>query len=57
MFEMREVSPGFFSLTLPLPPGRFQYVFIHRGEAVPDPANLRRLYRPDGRAVSEAVVH
>jgi hypothetical protein len=57
MFEMREVSPGFFSLTLPSPPGRFQYVFFHRGEPVPDPANMRRLYRRDGRVVSEAIVH
>ena len=57
MYELREVSPGFFTLTLPLPPGRFQYVFFHRGEPVPDPSNMRRLYRRDGRAVSEAVVY
>ena len=57
MYELREVSPGFFTLTLPLPPGRFQYVFFHRGEPIPDPANMRRLYRRDGRAVSEAIVY
>jgi len=57
MYELREASPGFFTLTLPLPPGRFQYVFFHRGETVPDPANMRRLYRRDGRAVSEAIVY
>jgi len=57
MYELREVSPGFFTLTLPLPPGRFQYVFFHRGEPIPDPSNMRRLYRRDGRAVSEAIVY
>jgi len=57
MYELREVSPGFFTLTLPLPPGRFEYVFFHRGEPVPDPANMRRLYTRGGRAVSEAVVN
>ena len=57
MYELREVSPGFFTLTLPLPPGRFQYVFFHRGEPIPDPSNMRRLYTRDGRAVSEAIVY
>jgi len=57
MYELREVSPGFYTLTLPLPPGRFQYVFFHRGEPIPDPANMRRLYSREGRVVSEAVVY
>ena len=57
MYELREVSPGFYTLSLPLAPGRFQYVFFHRGEPIPDPSNARRLYSRDGRVVSEAFVH
>jgi len=57
MFPLRETSPGFFTLTLPLPPGRFQYAFFHRGEQFPDPANMRRLYSREGRVVSEAIVY
>ena len=56
MYELRETSPGFYTLTLPLPPGSFQYVFFHRGEQIPDPANPKKLYTRDGRIVSEAAV-
>ena len=56
MYELRETSPGFYNLTLPLPPGSHQYVFFHRGEWHPDPANAKMLYRSDGKIVSEAVV-
>jgi len=56
MYELRETSPGFYTLTLPLPPGNFQYVFFHRGQQVYDPANLRRLYTRYGRVVSVATV-
>ena len=54
MYELREQSPGLYTLTLPLPPGSFQYVFFHRGERIPDPDNTRRLYTRDGKIVSEA---
>lgn len=57
MYELRETSPGFYTLSLPLPPGTYQYVFFHRGEIIPDPANPRRLYNREGRIVSEAVVY
>ena len=56
MYELRETSPGFYTLTLPLPPGRFQYVFFHRGEAIHDPANPKSLYSREGIIVSEAEV-
>ena len=56
MYELQELSPGFYTLVLPLPPGTFQYVFFHRGERSPDPANSRRLYSRDGKIVCEAVV-
>jgi len=56
MYELREISPGFYTLTLPLPPGNFQYVFFHRGEQVPDPENPKRLYSREGRVISEGQV-
>jgi hypothetical protein len=56
MYELREISPGFYTLTLPLPPGNFQYVFFHRGEQVPDPENPKKLYSREGRIVSEGQV-
>jgi len=56
MYEMQETSPGFYTLTLPLPPGTFQYVFFQRGEQIPDRLNAKSIYTRDGRIVSEAVV-
>jgi hypothetical protein len=57
MYELRETSPGLYTLTLPLSPGRFQYVFFHRGEQVTDPGNPVRLFTREGNTVSEAIVH
>ncbi|MCX7949122.1 MAG: glycogen-binding domain-containing protein [Treponemataceae bacterium] len=56
MYELEEVSPGFYLLTLPLPPGKYQYVFFYRGERVLDPNNPRKVYTRDGRTASEAIV-
>jgi len=56
MYELRETSPGFYTLTLPLPAGVFQYVFFHRGEQIPDPANPRIRYTREGLMVSEAEI-
>jgi hypothetical protein len=56
MYELREISPGFYTLILPLPPGNFQYLFFQRGEHVPDPENPKRLYNREGRAISEGQV-
>jgi hypothetical protein len=56
MYELRETRSGFYTLTRPLPPGSFQYVFFHRGEEIPDPVNTRRIYLKNGRIVTEASV-
>jgi len=56
MYHLKEVSPGVYSLTLPLPSGSFQYVFFHRGRQIPDPENPRRLYSREGRITSEGIV-
>ncbi|TFG83765.1 MAG: hypothetical protein E4H20_04790 [Spirochaetales bacterium] len=54
--EMLETTPGYYKLSLDLPPGDYYYVFIYRGERVPDPLNRRLLYGSDGRAVSAITV-
>jgi hypothetical protein len=56
MYELRETSPGLYTLILPLPPGVYHYVFFHRGERILDPNNRRRGYTKDGKAASLAVV-
>jgi hypothetical protein len=56
MYEMRETRPGHYALTLPLPPGTYQYVFIHRGQRILDPYNHNRAYTAEGIAATEAVV-
>ena len=56
MYEMREGPAGVYTITIPLPPGTYQYVFFHRGERYVDPYNPRRSYARDGSAASEIVV-
>ncbi|GHV54250.1 hypothetical protein AGMMS49579_14470 [Spirochaetia bacterium] len=56
MYELVENPAGTYSLTIPLPPGIYQYVFFHRGERYLDPYNFRRAYAKDGTTASEAVI-
>jgi len=56
MFELKEGPAGTYTLTLPLPPGAYQYAFYHRGQRLLDPHNGRRAYLRDGSTVSEIVV-
>jgi hypothetical protein len=56
MYELREETPGRYSLALPLPPGTYRYAFFHRGERVLDPHNPRKVYTKDGNTVSEVDV-
>ena len=56
MYELRETSFGRYTLSLPLPPGTYQYAFFHRGERRLDPNNSRRVYTREGKAASEATV-
>ena len=56
MYELREFPEGVYSITIPLPPGTYQYVFYHRGQRYVDPYNPRRIYARDGNAASEIVV-
>ena len=56
MYELKEGPLGVYSLTLPLPPGKYQYVFYHRGKRYIDPYNPRRIYAKDGSAASEIII-
>ncbi|MDR0451398.1 MAG: isoamylase [Treponema sp.] len=57
MYELREYPAGLYSLSIPLPPGTYQYVFYHRGERCLDPFNFRRAYTKEGISASEAVIN
>ncbi|MDR0473281.1 MAG: isoamylase [Treponema sp.] len=56
MYQLKENPAGTYSLNIPLPPGRYQYVFFHRGERWLDPYNPNRAYSHDGQAASEVVI-
>jgi len=56
MYELKEGPAGKYSINIPLPPGRYQYVFFHRGQRYLDPNNASRVYSRDGRAASEIVL-
>jgi len=56
MYELKEAPAGVYTLNLPLPPGRYQYVFFHRGQRYVDPFNPSRIYARDGSAASEIII-
>jgi len=56
MYELREGPAGTYTLNIPLPPGKYQYVFFHKGERYLDPFNPNRAYSVDGTAASEIVI-
>ena len=56
MYELKEGPPGNYSLFIPLPPGRYQYVFFNRGQRYLDPYNANRVYSREGDAASEIVI-
>jgi hypothetical protein len=56
MYELEEGPAGNYTINIPLPPGRYQYVFFHRGQRYLDPNNASRVYSKDGRAASEIVL-
>jgi len=56
MYELREGPSGVYSITIPLPPGTYQYVFFNRGERFVDPYNPKRIYARNGSAASEITI-
>jgi hypothetical protein len=57
MYQLNETSPGNYSLNLPLPPGRYQYIFYDNGTRTTDGTTANKAYDENGNAVSVAVVH
>ncbi len=55
MYELKEKKVGLYEISLPLPPGTYQYAFFHRGERRLDQSNFERVYR-DGLAVSQVII-
>jgi hypothetical protein len=56
MYQLREDSPGAYSLELPLPAGTWRYVLYQRGRRIPDPFNTNKAYAPDGAAANVAII-
>jgi hypothetical protein len=56
MYELKENPSGVYTLTLPLPPGTYQYVFFCQGKRFVDLNNPRRSYSREGKAASEITV-
>jgi hypothetical protein len=56
MYELKEGPAGTYTINIPLPPGRYQYVFFHRGQRYLDPNNTSRVYSKDGRAANEIII-
>ncbi|MDR0443691.1 MAG: isoamylase [Treponema sp.] len=56
MYELKEGPSGVYNITIPLPAGKYQYVFFHKGRRYVDPNNPTRIYARDGSAASEIIV-
>jgi len=56
MYELKEGPAGTYSINIPLPPGRYEYVFFHRGQRFADPHNSRRVFSKDGNIASVIVI-
>ena len=52
IYEMSEVSPGRYEITLPLPPGIYYYAYYTGMTAFVDETNHERGYSADGKVVS-----
>ena len=56
MYEMKETRQGYYTFTLALPPGTYQYVLFHQGERFLDPLNPHISYTKEGKTASEAII-
>lgn len=52
MYEMKETSPGYFELELPLPAGTWYYAYFEGMSQIPDTTNPERVYTRDGKVAS-----
>ena len=56
MYEMTEVRPGRYELTLPLPRGTWNYAYFMGTDQLPDTTNHNRVYTKDGRVASVVTI-
>jgi hypothetical protein len=56
MYELREGPAGTYYINIPLPPGRYQYVFYHRGRRLTDQFNSNRAFSRERTVASEIVL-
>jgi hypothetical protein len=57
MYQMKETTPGRYTISIPLPEGEWRYVFFHRGRRVLDPDNLDRVYARNGMSANTIVLN
>jgi len=56
IYEMIEVSPGYYEAWIPLPPGTYLYNFVRGLREFSDPENHDRSLTPDGRSAARLQV-
>ncbi|MCQ2591587.1 MAG: isoamylase [Treponema sp.] len=57
IYELKETSPGFYELNLPLPTGKYYYNYYVGLTPIEDNTNPDKVYSPDGRTASVIVVN
>ncbi|ULQ59342.1 isoamylase [Brucepastera parasyntrophica] len=56
MYELTEISPGRYEISLPLPKGTWYYAYFEGTTQRPDSTNSNHVYTKDGRVASVLVV-
>ncbi len=56
IYQLKETSPGFYELTLPLPTGKYFYNYYIGLTPIMDESNPEKAYAPDGRSASVIIV-
>jgi len=56
IYELKETSPGFYELTLPLPRGKYYYNYYIGLTPILDESNPQKAFAPDGRSASVIIV-
>lgn len=56
IYELAETSPGIYEFNLPLPPGKYEYVFYSGMKTLVDKGNPNRCYTQDGREANWLIV-
>jgi hypothetical protein len=56
MYQLRETEVGYYTLSLPLPPGSWRYTFFQNGRRILDPNNAEKVYARDGSVANITVI-